>query len=174
MNNSSQGDPLATKEPVGTEDDVVGQRERSSTPSRAWAAAEQIAELARSAAPGTRLGSREELRALCGVSVGTLHEALRLLQSTSEIFVRTGPGGGVFAGESSVLSDLIRSVHGQPPDADLFPQTARVLHALRPLLFADAIESIHAAGVSRLRHRVAALEEARPTQLRVRVRARPK
>src|SRR3546814_2652311 len=85
MNNSSQGDPLATKEPVGTEDDVVGQRERSSTPSRAEAAAEQIAELARSAAPGTRLGSREELRALCGVSVGTLHEALRLLQSTSEI-----------------------------------------------------------------------------------------
>src|SRR3546814_8638158 len=134
----------------------------SSTPSRAWAAAEQIAELARSAAPGTRLGSREELRALCGVSVGTLHEALRLLQSTSEIFVRTGPGGGVFAGESSVMSDIIRSVIGQPPAADLFSQTARVLHALRPLIFAAAIDRINADGVAMLRQRVAALEEARP------------
>src|SRR3546814_20625196 len=120
MNNSSQGDPLATKEPVGTEDDVVGQRERSSTPSRAEAAAEQIAELARSAAPGTRLGSREELRALCGVSVGTLHEALRLLQSTSKIFVRPGHGGGVLAAESSRVSDLLCNVTGQPTDTDQF------------------------------------------------------
>ncbi|WEO75955.1 hypothetical protein BJQ94_11265 [Cryobacterium sp. SO2] len=144
---------------------------RSSSRSRAEIAAEQIAEVARVAGGGVRLGSREEMRALCGVSVGTLHEALRLLQSTGEIFVRTGPGGGVFAGESSALSGLVRSIHGQVFDAPLYPQTARVLGALRPLIFADAIGSMNDTGAARLGERVSALEAARDGELRDLVRS---
>jgi len=139
--------------------------------SRAETAAEQIAELARTAGGGARLGSREDLRVLCGVSVGTLHEALRLLQSTGEIFVRTGPGGGVFAGESSALSDLVRSLHGQVFDDPLYPQTARVLHALRPLIFADAVDHMNESGAGLLTERVAALSAAKEGDLRDLVRA---
>ena len=148
-----------------------GGRPRSASPTRAETAAEEIARLARNAEPGARLGSRDELREVCGVSVGTLHEALRLLQATGEIFVRTGPGGGVFAGESSALSDLVRSIHAQDFDAPLYPQTARVLRALRPLIFTDAIESMDDAGATRLRERVAAMEDVRRGELRELVRA---
>ena len=146
-------------------------RGRTSSHSRAETAAEQIAQLARGVGAGDRLGSREDLRALCGVSVGTLHEALRLLQSTGEIFVRTGPGGGVFAGESSALSDLVRSIHGQVFDAPLYPQTARVLDALRPLIFADAIAGMNDAAAAVLEERLSALTAARSGDLRDFVRA---
>ena len=146
-------------------------RGRPSSHSRAETAAEQIAQLARGVGAGDRLGSREDLRALCGVSVGTLHEALRLLQSTGEISVRTGPGGGVFAGESSALSDLVRSIHGQVFDAPLYPQTARVLQALRPLLFADAAGSMDAAGAAVLGERLSVLESAREGDIHDFVRA---
>jgi len=138
----------------------------STSRSRAEIAAETIAQLAREAGAGARLGSREDLRALCGVSVGTLHEALRLLQSTGEIFVRTGPGGGVFAGESSALSDLVRSIHGQVFGAPLYPQTARVLGALRPLIFADAVASLDEASAALLEERVSALEAVRGGDVR--------
>jgi len=143
----------------------------TATRSRAETAAEQIAQIAREAGAGARLGSRENLRAVCGVSVGTLHEALRLLQSTGEIFVRTGPGGGVFAGESSALSDLVRSIHGQVFEAPLYPQTARVLEALRPLIFADAVAALDDAGAGLLGERVSALEAARSGDVRDLVRA---
>ncbi|MFY9672109.1 MAG: hypothetical protein WAK44_29540, partial [Trebonia sp.] len=49
--------------------------------SRAEQAADHVAGLAAAAPPGTRLGTKEDVRARCGVSVGTFNEALRLLQT---------------------------------------------------------------------------------------------
>ncbi|RWZ53107.1 FadR family transcriptional regulator [Labedella phragmitis] len=146
-------------------------RPRSESVPRAETIAERIAERAREAGPRARLGSRQELREAYGVSIGTLHEALRLLQSTGEISVRTGPGGGVFAGESSALSDLVRSLHPLNIDGPLYPQTARVLEALRPLVFADAVDGMTAAGAMSLRQRVTALTAARDGDLQTFVRS---
>ncbi len=106
---------------------------------RAEDAADTIAAAGRKLAPGTRLGSRDELRVMCGVSVGTLHEALRLLQSTGEVTVRPGPGGGVFVGERSALARLLRDVREPSVTDPDFRQTARILSALAPLLIDDAI-----------------------------------
>jgi len=131
----------------------------SSSPPRAERAAARIVELAVAAGVGTRLGSRDELRVICGVSIGTLHEALRLLQSTGEIVVRTGPGGGVFAGERSALADLVRAV--RRPLAPDFPQVARILTALSPLVIADAVAALDDAGARSLRERLAAIVAAR-------------
>ena len=142
----------ADRTPAGRQ--VEGRRTANGRPAsqlRAAVAAETIADLARHAAPGTRLGSRDELRARCGVSVGSLHEALRLLQSTGEIVVRTGPGGGVFAGESSALSALVRSVrHADQAPTD-YADVARVMRALSPLIIEDAIAAIDDDGIRRLR-----------------------
>ena len=48
---------------------------------------------------GQRLGTKEELRVLCGVSVGTFNEALRLVQARGVLTVRTGRVGGLFASQ---------------------------------------------------------------------------
>lgn len=130
-----------------------------STRSRAEVAADLIADEVRQVAAGARLGSREELRVRCGVSVGTLHEALRLLQATGEIVVRPGPGGGVFAGEKSALTGILRDVHraGVEPD---FAQVARVLDALVPLVLRDAIDSLDDGAERRLQDGLAALHAA--------------
>jgi len=138
---------------------------------RAELAADRIAAAAHQAPAGTRLGSREDLRVLCGVSVGTLHEALRLLQATGEITVRPGPGGGVFAGERSALSGMLRGARDHVSDRRDFTQAARVLNALAPLVVEDAVASAGAAGARELQDRLAVLEAARGEDLRSFVRA---
>ncbi len=138
---------------------------------RADVAADLIAAAARQVPAGTRLGSREELRAMCDVSVGTLHEALRLLQATGEIVVRPGPGGGAFAGEKSALSGMLRDVHQLDPGEADFAQAARVLNALAPLVMEDAVAFIDEVGTQRVREALAALEDAREADLRTFVRA---
>ncbi|NUU17584.1 GntR family transcriptional regulator [Cellulomonas humilata] len=138
---------------------------------RAEVAADAISQLARQSGPGARLGSRAELREECGVSIGTLHEALRLLQSTGEIVVRTGPGGGVFAGDRSALSDLLRRTRGQTSFASDLPQVVRLLRALSPLILEDAIGSLTTEGADLLRQRLDDLISARDGGLRDVVRA---
>ncbi|WP_084126312.1 hypothetical protein [Demequina sp. NBRC 110054] len=135
---------------------------------RAETAADQIASLARAAAPGDRLGSRVELQHLCDVSVGTLHEALRLLQATGEISVRTGPGGGVFAGDASPLTELLRSGGSHGPVT--FGEAAAVLNAVAPLVVGAAIDHMDDEAADRLRARLSSLEGSARGPLRSFVR----
>ena len=78
--------------------------------SRGESAAAELIAIAEAAAPGDRLGSKEELRARCAVSVGTFNEALRIAQSRGVVLVRPGPGGGVFAAAQSPMVRLGNSV----------------------------------------------------------------
>src|ERR1700755_2280859 len=73
-----------------------GQQLPGATATRPEQAAERLAGLAAAAEPGARLGTKEELRALCGVSVGTFNEALRLVQARGLVTVRAGPVRGPF------------------------------------------------------------------------------
>jgi DNA-binding FadR family transcriptional regulator len=139
--------------------------------SRAEEAADQIAAEAQRAGPGVRLGSRADLRARCEVSVGTLHEALRILQSRGEIAVRSGPGGGVFAAEPSALNALLQRVRTRALVEPDFVQAARVLDALAPLAIEDAIGSLDDAGEARLRQALEAVVAARDEPLDAFVRA---
>lgn len=142
-----------------------------STRSRAESAADIIAAAAQRIEAGARIGSREELRARCGVSVGTLHEALRLLQATGEIVVRPGPGGGVFAGKKSALSSMLRDLQGDAVVEPTFAEVARVLDALAPLLFEDAIAALDESGARRLEAGLSALVDAGDADLFAVVRA---
>jgi DNA-binding FadR family transcriptional regulator len=101
-------------------------------------AAERIAELAASAEPGTRLGTKDELRALCGVSVGTFNEALRLAQARGVVTVRAGRVGGLFASRQSPLVRLGNSVLAIDDDATSVADAVRIRDALEPLLVQDA------------------------------------
>ncbi|MGV0037060.1 FadR/GntR family transcriptional regulator [Mycobacterium colombiense] len=119
--------------------------------SRPEQAAEQLASMAMSAQPGQRLGTKDELRAACGVSVGTFNEALRMVQARELVTVRSGPGGGLFASRQSPLVRFGNAMLSLDDDAASLADAFRLRHALDPLLVQDALEHASAHDVATLR-----------------------
>src|SRR5882757_129020 len=132
--------------------------------SRAEGAARRIAELVRRSAPGTRLGTKNELRELCEVSVGTFNESLRLLQSRGLVDVKPGPGGGLFVAEQSPLVRLGNSVLALDADAASVSDAVRIRDALDPLLITDAQDHSSPADLVAYRGQVAVMLAATEAQ----------
>jgi DNA-binding FadR family transcriptional regulator len=124
-------------------------------------AAEQLAGLAAAAEPGARLGTKEELRAVCGVSVGTFNEALRLVQARGLVTVRAGRVGGLFASRQSPLVRLGNSMLAIDDEAMCVADAVRIRDALDPLLVADAVRHRLADDVEALRQGLRRMREAR-------------
>jgi len=141
---------VVLKEPAFSADDwpLPG---APSTATRPEQAAEQLAELAAGAEPGTRLGTKDELRALCGVSVGTFNEALRLVQARGLVTARAGRVGGLFASRQSPLVRLGNSVLAIDDDATSVADAVRIRDALEPLLVEDAVRHRSASDVEAMR-----------------------
>jgi DNA-binding FadR family transcriptional regulator len=130
------------------------------TPRRAETAADRIAALVARTAPGARLGTKDELRAVCQVSVGSFNEALRLLQSRGLVTVRPGPGGGLFAAEQSPMVRLGNSVLALDADQTDVADAIRIRDALDPLLIEDALWHGSLADVADLRKELQQMESA--------------
>jgi DNA-binding FadR family transcriptional regulator len=127
---------------------------------RARMAADRIANLAGGLTPGARLGTKDELRVHCGVSVGTLNEALRLLQARGLVTVRPGPGGGLFAAEQSPMVRLGNSVLALDADQTSVAEAVRIRNALDPLLVEDALWHSSPADVAGMREQLDEMAEA--------------
>jgi DNA-binding FadR family transcriptional regulator len=132
--------------------------------SRAEQAADRVADLAAGAPPGTRLGTKEEVRAQCDVSVGTFNEALRLLQARELITVRPGPGGGLFVADRPPVvrlgDSLLKLDTGQATVGDAI----RIRDALDPLLIEDALWHASPADLAVLRGHLEPMAEALASQ----------
>jgi hypothetical protein len=128
--------------------------------SRGESAAAQLIAIAEAAAPGDRLGSKEELRARCEVSVGTFNEAVRIAQSRGIISVRPGPGGGVFAATQSPMVRLGNSVLALDAEQTPVAEAVRIRDALDPLLIQDALWHASPAGIAELREILADMASA--------------
>jgi DNA-binding FadR family transcriptional regulator len=128
--------------------------------SRAESAATQLIAIADAADAGDRLGSREELRARCQVSVGTFNEALRIAQSRGVISVRPGPGGGVFAAAQSPMVRLGNSVLALDADETSVAEAVRIRDALDPLLIEDALWYASPADIAEMREILADMASA--------------
>lgn len=134
--------------------------ERMSSARRAETAADTITDLINRLPPGARLGTKEELRATCAVSVGTFNETLRLLQSRGLVTVRPGPGGGLFAAEQSPTVRLGNSVLALDAEQTGVAEAMRIRDALEPLLIEDALWYGSAADIADLRQELARMAQA--------------
>ncbi|CAM5644634.1 hypothetical protein SAVIM338S_06362 [Streptomyces avidinii] len=143
-----------------TPDPAARLRPPPSPSGRAEGAAERVAKLIESVTPGSRLGTKEALRTLCGVSVGTFNEALRLLQSRGLVTVKPGPGGGLFSAEQSPMVRLGNSVLALDSGANDVTDAVRIRDALDPLLIEDALWHASPADISGLRQHITAMENA--------------
>ncbi|MFC9952900.1 FadR/GntR family transcriptional regulator [Streptomyces prasinus] len=127
---------------------------------RAGRAADRVAALIETVPPGSRLGTKEELRTLCEVSVGTFNEALRLLQARGLVTVKPGPGGGLFSAEQTPMVRLGNSVLALDAQQDDVADAVRIRDALDPLLIEDALWHASPADIQGLRRHVTAMEQA--------------
>lgn len=128
--------------------------------SRGESAATQLIAIAEAAAPGDRLGSKEELRARCEVSVGTFNEAVRIAQSRGVVTVRPGPGGGVFAATQSPIVRLGNSVLALDGDQTSVAEAVRIRDSLDALLIEDALWHASPADIAELREILADMASA--------------
>jgi DNA-binding FadR family transcriptional regulator len=134
--------------------------ERGVRQTRTELAAARLAAIAEAATPGDRLGSKDQLRAQCGVSVGTFNEAIRLLQARGLVTVRPGPGGGLFAAEQSPMVRLGNSVLALDAEQTSVADAVRIRDALDPLMIEDALWHASPADIARMQAQVRRMYDA--------------
>jgi DNA-binding FadR family transcriptional regulator len=139
---------------------TAGRAEGGTRQTRTELAAARLGAIAAAAVPGDRLGSKDELRGQCGVSVGTFNEAIRLLQARKLVTVRPGPGGGLFAAEPSPMVRLGNSVLALDAEETSVADAVRIREALDPLIIEDALWHASPADLADLRARVRRMREA--------------
>lgn len=127
---------------------------------RAVMAANLIEELAAKAGSGERLGSKDELRKHCSVSVGTFNEALKIAEGRGVVTLRRGPGGGIFAAQQTPLVKLGNQMLAINNSESIVADAQRMRNALDPLVIEDALLHSSAADVLAMRKEVEAMKEA--------------
>jgi DNA-binding FadR family transcriptional regulator len=134
----------------------------SSSRSLALDIAERIAELITDLEPGTRLGTKTELREKWGVAAATLNEALRLLQSRGAIRLRTGPNGGVFVATPDPLVRIGQALVSAHGNATSIVDAVALRDVLDPLTVLEAARYRTAADVRELRAQLERMRDALP------------
>lgn len=127
---------------------------------RAVMAANRIEELAARAGLGERLGSKDDLRQLCSVSVGTFNEALKIAQARGVVSLRRGPGGGIFAAHQTPLVKLGNQMLTIDNGESVVADAQRMRDALDPLVIEDALLHSSATDVLDMREELASMDQA--------------
>lgn len=118
--------------------------------SRAELAANRIVRLAAGLATGERIGSKDDLRRLTGVSVGTVNEAIKLAQARGVITSRPGPGGGIFVADPSPLARMNSWFRSAASDSAALPESIAIRDSLAPLLVDEVLAGLTADDLSNL------------------------
>ncbi len=87
---------------------------------------------------GWRLGTKDELRKRFGVAVGTVNEAIRLLETRGLVNARPGPGGGLFVASPSATIRLNHLILGSRAGGSTIADSLAVRNALEPAVAEDA------------------------------------
>jgi DNA-binding FadR family transcriptional regulator len=109
--------------------------------------------------PGTRLGTKEDLRQRFGVAVGTINEATRLLANRGLLTTRPGPGGGMFVTTASARVHPNGSADECDWNGATVAEYVSVREALEPLVCREAARHHHDADIRELRQLLQEMEE---------------
>jgi DNA-binding FadR family transcriptional regulator len=101
--------------------------------------------------PGTRLGTKEDLRRRYGVAVATVTETLRLLEQRGLVEARPGRGGGIFVALPATRVALTHLQLGFRTGSASYEGCLEVREALEPLVCRDAARYHRAEDIRALR-----------------------
>lgn len=107
--------------------------------------------------PGTRLGTKNDLKLRFGVATTTVNEAIRLLENRGIVHSKPGPGGGVFVAKRSgwlALSGLVLDFRNSLTTVS---QALEVRDAIEELIAADAALHHRKRDIADLRRLVRAM-----------------
>ena len=100
--------------------------------------------------PGSRLGTKDDLRRTYGVAFGTVNEALRILEARGLVHARPGPGGGVFVTAPVPQMQLNRLIVDFQRQGAGALNCLEVRNALEPTVVMDAAAHATAEDVASL------------------------
>jgi DNA-binding FadR family transcriptional regulator len=134
--------------------------ELASSRSRAQDVADYLAgQIGTRWAVGDRIGTKNDLRELTGVAVGTINEATRLLQERGWITTRPGPRGGLFAASPDPLMRIGQTLVSVRDQAVVASEASMIRDALEPVVVTNAAMQRTKKDVSDLRGLLAAMGE---------------
>lgn len=110
--------------------------------------------------PGTLVGTRDQLKTALDVAPSTIAEAIRLLTARGLVSTRTGPGGGVFVAEASVMVRLSRTIMAVSDGPGEVADALAVRDQLEPAVIIGAAEAAPSADLSKIRSAFARMESA--------------
>ena len=113
-------------------------------------AADHIARLAAGVQAGDRIGSKDDIRHVCGFSVGTADQVIKIAQERGIITSRPGPGGGIFAADPSALSRMNGWFRSAASDYSALDEAIQIRDALASLLVDEVLARITDADQSDL------------------------
>jgi DNA-binding FadR family transcriptional regulator len=100
---------------------------------------------------GARLGTKSDLRRQFGVAVGTVNEAVRLLETRGLVSAKPGPGGGVFVRAPSSRVRLNHLVLGLREESHTAADCLTVRNALEEPVMLEAAPACTAEDIADLR-----------------------
>jgi len=109
--------------------------------------------------PGSRIGTKDELRRRFGVAVATLSEAVRLLELRGLVEARPGPGGGIFVARPSTRVSLTHLQLGFKQGTSSYEDCLEVRDALETLICRDAARHHTRGDIRELRTIVDRMDE---------------
>jgi DNA-binding FadR family transcriptional regulator len=132
-------------------------------PSRAETIAREIErKIIESALPdGSRLGTKEDLRQEYGVAVGTVNEAVRLLETRGVVAAKPGPGGGLFTLRPPTHVRVNHLILGLRDNGMTSAHCLAVRDALEERVLLDAAAHRTAEDLAELRELLVRMDERR-------------